>query len=99
MAEGGDGVVSVTSNVVPKLAAQVVELWDSGDVKGARDLAHRLAAWTTAAFIESNPLPAKAALAMMGKLENVLRLPLVPMKDSHADAVREALVAAGALSK
>jgi 4-hydroxy-tetrahydrodipicolinate synthase len=99
MAEGGDGVVSVTSNVVPKLAAQLVELWDAGDVKGARDVAHRLAAWTTAAFVESNPLPAKAALAMMGKLENVLRLPLVPMKDSYADTVRHALVTAGALNK
>ncbi|HZK78003.1 MAG TPA: 4-hydroxy-tetrahydrodipicolinate synthase, partial [Gemmatimonadaceae bacterium] len=67
MAEGGDGVVSVTSNVVPKLAAQMVELWDNGDPKGARDLAHRLADWTSAAFIESNPIPAKAALAMMGR--------------------------------
>ena len=85
--------------VVPKLAAQVVELWDSGDIKGARDVAHRLAAWTSAAFVESNPLPAKAALAMMGKLENILRLPRVPMKDSFADVVRQALVTAGALSK
>lgn len=99
MAEGGDGVVSVTSNVVPKLAAQVIELWDSGDIKGARDVAHRLAAWTSAAFVESNPLPAKAALAMMGRLENVLRLPLVPMKESFAGTVRQALVTAGALSK
>ncbi len=98
MAEGGDGVVSVTSNVVPKLASQVVELWDNGDVKGARDLAHRLAAWTSAAFIESNPIPAKAALAMMGRIENVLRLPLVPMKDSLSDSVRQALRAAGAIS-
>lgn len=98
MAEGGDGVVSVTSNVVPRLASQVVELWDNGDVKGARDLAHRLAAWTSAAFIESNPLPAKAALAMMGRIENVLRLPLVPMKDSYSDAVRQALRAAGAMT-
>lgn len=98
MAEGGDGVVSVTSNVVPKLASQVVELWDNGDVNGARDVAHMLAAWTSAAFIESNPIPAKAALAMMGRIENVLRLPLVPMKDSFADAVRQALRSAGAMS-
>ena len=99
MAEGGDGVISVTSNVVPKLAARIVELWDSGDVDGARDLAHTLAPWTSAAFVESNPIPAKAALAMMGKLENVLRLPLVPLKDSFSDTVRQALHLAGALSK
>ena len=99
MAEGGDGVISVTSNVVPRLAAQLVELWDSGDTKGARDLAHKLSPWTAAAFVESNPLPAKAALAMMGRLENVLRLPLVPLKDSFADVVRQALLSAEALSK
>ncbi len=98
MAEGGDGVISVTSNVVPKLAAKMVELWDNGDSNGARDLAHSLAPWTIAAFVESNPLPAKAALASMGRIKNVLRLPLVPMKDSYASTVREALVAVGAIA-
>jgi 4-hydroxy-tetrahydrodipicolinate synthase len=92
-------VVSVTSNVVPKLVARVVELWDRGDVGGAKDLAHTLAPWTLAAFVESNPMPVKAALAMMGRLENVLRLPLVPLKDTFADTVRQALHAAGALTK
>ena len=67
-AEGGDGIVSVTSNVVPKFVAQTIELWDSGDTTGARDLAHKLAEWTSAAFVESNPIPAKAALAMMTQL-------------------------------
>jgi 4-hydroxy-tetrahydrodipicolinate synthase len=52
----------------------------------------------TAAFVESNPIPAKAALAMMGRMENVLRLPLVPLADAHAGAVRAALDAAGALA-
>jgi 4-hydroxy-tetrahydrodipicolinate synthase len=50
-----------------------------------------------AAFVESNPLPVKAALAMMGKMENVLRSPLVPMADARADVVRAALKRAGAL--
>jgi 4-hydroxy-tetrahydrodipicolinate synthase len=97
MAEGGDGVVSVTSNVVPRFASRVCELYDEGDVDGARKLAQRLAPWTSAAFIESNPIPVKAALSMMGKFENVLRLPLVPLADSKADAVRTALRTAGAL--
>jgi len=99
MAEGGDGVVSVTSNVVPALAAKLVELWDNGDPKGARDIAHRLAPWTSAAFVESNPIPAKAALAMMGRMENVLRLPLVTLRDDYNDLVREALRSAGALDR
>jgi 4-hydroxy-tetrahydrodipicolinate synthase len=50
----------------------------------------------TAAFVESNPIPVKAALAMLGRAVNVLRLPLVPLDDAHAPAVRAALAAAGA---
>jgi 4-hydroxy-tetrahydrodipicolinate synthase len=98
MAEGGDGVISVTSNVVPKLASRVCELYDEGDVEGARALAHQLAEWTGAAFIESNPIPVKAALNLMGKFENVLRLPLVPLAESKTEAVRKALRTAGALA-
>lgn len=98
MADGGDGVISVTSNAVPRHAAKVAELFDEGDVKGARDLAHRLASWTSAAFVESNPIPAKAGLAMMGRMKNVVRLPLVPLKSSFDETVRAALREAGALS-
>ncbi len=97
MAEGGDGVISVTSNVVPRSASRVCELYDKGDVDGARELAHQLAEWTVAAFIESNPMPVKAALSLMGRFENVLRLPLVPLADSKTDAVRRALRTAGVL--
>jgi 4-hydroxy-tetrahydrodipicolinate synthase len=50
-----------------------------------------------AAFVESNPLPVKAAVAMLGRIENVLRLPLVPMAESHNTLVRTALTTAGAL--
>lgn len=97
MAEGGDGVISVTSNAVPGFAAKLTELCDAGDLDGARGVAHVLAAWTGAAFVESNPLPVKAGLAMMGKMRNVLRLPLVPMMSSHDETVRAALREAGAL--
>lgn len=97
LAEGGDGVISVTANVVPRLAAAMCDAFDEGRVGEARDIAHRLADWTTAAFIESNPMPAKAALAMMGRIRNVLRLPLVPMKESHNAMLKSALEAAGAL--
>jgi 4-hydroxy-tetrahydrodipicolinate synthase len=98
LAEGGDGVISVTSNVVPGLAARMCAAYDEGRSDEAREIAHRLAAWTTAAFVESNPMPAKAALAMMGRIRNVLRLPLVPMKESHNEMLRSALETAGALS-
>jgi 4-hydroxy-tetrahydrodipicolinate synthase len=99
MAEGGDGVISVTSNAVPRLAAKMVELYDDGDVTGAREIAHRLAAWTAAAFVESNPIPVKAALSMLGKAANVLRLPLVPLASMHEESLRNALRTAGALRR
>jgi len=95
MAAGGDGIISVVSNVTPKLMSELVDCMRDGDVAGARDRHFRLLPWMRAAFIESNPLPVKAALAMMRKIENVLRLPLVPMDEKHAGAVRSALAAAG----
>jgi 4-hydroxy-tetrahydrodipicolinate synthase len=97
MADGGDGVVSVTSNVAPALVAQLTELCAAGDYTAARDIHHRLAEWTAAAFVESNPIPAKAALSMMGKMANVLRLPLVPLAERLEPTVRAALVSVGAL--
>jgi 4-hydroxy-tetrahydrodipicolinate synthase len=98
MALGGDGIVSVVSNATPRLMAQLCDKMRAGELSAARDIHFRLLPWMRAAFIESNPLPVKAALAMMGRMGNVLRLPLVPMSDTNANAVRAALVAAGALS-
>lgn len=97
MAAGGDGVISVTSNATPALMARLVERVRAGDMAGARALHERLLPWMGAAFVEPNPMPAKAALAMMGRIENVLRLPLVPLADTHDETVRSALRVAGAL--
>ncbi|MGH7620717.1 MAG: dihydrodipicolinate synthase family protein, partial [Gemmatimonadaceae bacterium] len=98
MALGGDGIVSVVSNVVPGPMARLCDLLRAGDYAAARELHFRLLPWMRAAFVESNPLPVKAALAMMGRAQNVLRLPLVPLDEPHARAVRDALTTAGALS-
>jgi len=98
MALGGDGIVSVVSNVAPKLMSQLCNEMKQGNTVGARDIHFRLLPWMRAAFIESNPLPAKAALAMMNRAKNVLRLPLVPMHASNEPALRSALQKAGALS-
>jgi 4-hydroxy-tetrahydrodipicolinate synthase len=97
MALGGDGIVSVVSNAVPGAMSKLCDLMAKGDVAGAREIHMRLLPWMRAAFIESNPLPVKAALAMMGRIKNTLRLPLVPMMDSNAETVRAALKTAGAL--
>jgi len=98
MADGGDGVISVTSNAAPALVAKLTELAAAGDFAGARDINHQLAEWTTAAFVESNPIPVKAGLAMMGKMANVVRLPLVPLAEKFEPTVRAALISAGALT-
>ena len=97
LALGGDGLISVVSNAVPKLMTSLVRLAREGDLAGARELHLQLLPWMRAAFIESNPIPVKAALAMMGKMENALRLPLVPLAAGKSEAVRSALNVAGAL--
>ena len=94
MAAGGDGVISVISNATPRLVARLVECCLAGDDVEARRIQGLLAPWARAAFVESNPIPVKAALAMMGRVENSLRLPLVPLAPAHEATVRAALAAA-----
>lgn len=98
MAAGGDGVISVVSNATPGPMARLVDRCRSGDFAGARALHEQLAPWMHAAFIESNPIPVKAALSMLGRAANVVRLPLVPLRDELVGEVRAALVTAGALA-
>ena len=96
MALGGDGIVSVVSNATPKAMVRLYEACRRGAFDEAREMHMRLVPWFAAAFVESNPIPVKAALAMMGRIANVLRLPLVPLAEAHATAVRRALADAGA---
>jgi len=97
MAAGGDGVTSVTSNATPALVTQLCAAAHRGDYDDARAIDSRLALWTHAAFIESNPIPVKAGLAMMKMMSDSLRLPLVPLAEQHHATVRSALVSVGAL--
>jgi len=98
LALGGDGLISVVSNVVPQLMTALVRLGRACKFEEAQHIHMRLLPWMRMAFIESNPMPVKAALAMMGLCENVLRSPLVPMAAARESAVRAALRAAGAIS-
>jgi 4-hydroxy-tetrahydrodipicolinate synthase len=97
LALGGDGLISVVSNVVPRLMTDLVRAGREGDVSRARELHMRVLPWLRAAFAETNPIPVKAALAMMGRFENVLRSPLVPLDLRHEKDVRDALRQVGAL--
>jgi 4-hydroxy-tetrahydrodipicolinate synthase len=97
MAFGGDGIVSVVSNAVPKMMRELTEAMDRGDLVCARNLMVALHPIMLAAFTESNPMPMKAAMAMLGRMEDVVRLPLVTLAAEHREPLRQALRVAGAL--
>jgi 4-hydroxy-tetrahydrodipicolinate synthase len=99
IAEGGQGVVSVISNAVPRAMTDLCTRALEGKIEPARALHLRLHALMQAAFCESNPIPMKAALAMMGWMRNQLRLPLVPLDAKHEARLRTSLLEAGALAK
>lgn len=82
MAVGAAGVVSVAANVAPAETAALCRMANAGDYDGARKMHYKLAALFKGLFVESNPIPVKAALARMGLIQNVLRLPLVPLTES-----------------
>ena len=91
IAAGGDGLISVASNELPGTMTAFVHLVLSGDLDSARAWHYRLLPLMDANFLETNPAPVKAALAHMGKIHNVLRLPLVPASEETYAAMRKAL--------
>jgi len=97
VALGGDGVISVASNEVPGQMARLMNACLGGDFASARVLHLRLLNLMNTNFVESNPIPVKAALAAMGKIAGGIRLPLVPLSESKRPLLLEALREAGAL--
>jgi 4-hydroxy-tetrahydrodipicolinate synthase len=88
---GGDGLISVASNEMPGPMRALVHLMLSGDVERAREWHYRLLPLMDANFLESNPAPVKAALALTGRIRNVLRLPLVPVTEKTRTAIAATL--------
>jgi 4-hydroxy-tetrahydrodipicolinate synthase len=82
LAVGGVGVISVVANIMPKESAQMVAACRRGDWDTARKLHYQLLPLIRALFLETNPIPVKAAVAMMGYCQDALRLPLLPMSDA-----------------
>ncbi len=97
MAVGGVGVISVVSNEIPGPMVKLAHLLLDGNYAEARKLNAQLLPLMQANFIETNPIPVKAALAMMGMIEEVYRLPLVPMKPENRARLEKALVTQGLL--
>jgi len=91
MAVGGRGVISVASNVAPTEMAHIVEMAEAGDYAGARRLHAWLLPLCQVNFVESNPIPVKAAMAAMGLLEENYRLPMVPPSAAAREKVLRVL--------
>ena len=91
VALGGCGVISVVSNEVPAEMAQLTRLAVQGDFEHAREIHRRFHPLMEINFVESNPIPVKAAMAEMGLLEPVWRLPLVPPKAENQTRIRSVL--------
>lgn len=95
LAIGGHGVISVVSNVAPALMRKLCKAWRKGDIKKAQRLHYKLAPISRAMFMETNPIPAKTALGMMGRMKPELRLPLVNMCPENDARLAEVLKKSG----
>jgi len=95
LAIGGRGVISVVSNIAPALMARLCDAFAAGDWTGARAAHYQLMPLADAMFIETNPIPVKTALALMGKIAPEFRLPMCPMSDKNRERLAGVLRAAG----
>jgi 4-hydroxy-tetrahydrodipicolinate synthase len=97
MSVGAQGVISVASNVIPRQVSQMVKAFAAGDIKGAQKLHRKFYPIFKDLFIETNPVPVKAALAMMGLIQAECRLPLTELSRKNAETLRQTLISCGIL--
>lgn len=88
---GGAGVISVVSNIVPADMAGLIDAFESGNTVKAKELHHKMSALFDVLFIEVNPMPVKAALSIMGKIQYEYRLPLCRMTDANYDKLKNVM--------
>jgi 4-hydroxy-tetrahydrodipicolinate synthase len=98
MAHGGHGCISVTSNVAPRLCSEFHTAWQKGDVTTALKIHDKLMPLHVNLFMETSPAPIKYAMSLLGKMDEKLRLPMVPCQESTRVAVRSAMVHAGLIN-
>ncbi|HPI94158.1 MAG TPA: 4-hydroxy-tetrahydrodipicolinate synthase [Deltaproteobacteria bacterium] len=88
---GGTGAISVTANIMPARLSELCSAWERGDIPTARKIHLDLLEINQTLFIETNPIPVKTALAMMGKVQEEFKLPLCPMADAGRKKLAEVL--------
>lgn len=98
LAIGARGFITVTANIVPGDVAELYDSFKRGDIEEARRLHYRLLPLNSVLFVESNPIPVKAALALMGKTEPDIRAPLYPLSGGNLEKLETELRAYGLLS-
>ncbi len=98
LCSGGDGVVSVASNVIPKEMSQMCKFVFDGKIEKAREIHLRFFNFFKALFVESNPIPVKAALEMKGFIKNELRLPLVSANEKTIEALKDSMRRSGIMA-
>ncbi|HZV46864.1 MAG TPA: 4-hydroxy-tetrahydrodipicolinate synthase [Thermodesulfovibrionales bacterium] len=91
LALGGKGVISVSANVMPKEVSQMCSSWMKGQHDKARALHYKLEPLNASMFIETNPIPVKTALAMMGKIQEEFRMPLCEMAPANKEKLKKVL--------
>lgn len=96
---GGKGVISVASNIVPRDVSEMVNAFEKGDIQKARRLHYKLFPLFKILFIETNPAPVKTAMAMMGMIDEEIRLPLVPLKEENKTKLKKVLDEYGLLAR
>ncbi|MBM3215507.1 4-hydroxy-tetrahydrodipicolinate synthase [Candidatus Poribacteria bacterium] len=98
MSVGAKGTITVVANIAPGQVAEMCDAFDAGDLARARQLHYDVMPLSIDLFIETNPIPVKTAMQMMGLLNGVMRLPLCPMGAANAEKLRASLKACGLLS-
>ncbi|MBN2058788.1 MAG: 4-hydroxy-tetrahydrodipicolinate synthase [Deltaproteobacteria bacterium] len=88
---GGKGVISVVANIVPGDTAGMIREWEQGNPDRARESFYKILPLCQAMFYETNPVPVKTSLALMGKIREELRLPLAPMSQDNLERLKKAL--------
>ena len=91
MAAGGKGVISVIGNIVPGVLKEMVDSFNRGDVERAKEIHLKLYKLSKAMFVETNPIPVKTALSLMGRIEEEFRLPLVNITDNNKEYIKAVL--------
>lgn len=96
---GGVGVISVAANIIPGDVARMIRLFEEGKLQEAQDLHYKMLPLVNALFLETNPVPVKTAMGMMGMCSDAVRLPLCPMSEANTAKLRNAVTAYGLLKK